>query len=347
MTKNIKSSEQSTEILKKTIHFIGQLQLAAIPVNYTVCYEYFCGGHPSLNQTIDKAITDQLPITNDVMQQWFDTFLYGYDLIELNQSQTELFRIANQLAVITAQAEGNVSQFDNSLNDCKSELDQTVDNSSLSSVVSMLLISTSSMQVAMEQMKSEINTSKQEIASLQDRLDVASIEALVDHLTGLTNRKGLIAAIDEALTTAGETENYPCLLMLDIDFFKNINDTYGHLLGDRAIKLVADTLRNQIKGKDTAARYGGEEFAVLLPETEMQNAWTVAENIRRAVEKIRIKRKDDQQEICRITVSIGITRYQPDESITDFIEHSDIAMYQSKNTGRNRTTIFEAQPLKS
>ena len=342
MPKHIESVSQSTAILKQTIQFIGHHHLAAIPVNYTVCYEYFRGDHPILSQAIDQAISSRTPITGDVMQHWFDTFLLGFDLKELGQSQSELNRIANQLSSITTQAEGNVSQFDSSLRDCKNELVETTYGASLSSVVSLLLSSTSSMQVAMEQMKQQINASKQEIASLHDRLVMATVEALTDPLTGLTNRKGLSMAIDEALFIAEQSQAYPCLLMLDIDHFKNINDNFGHLLGDKAIKMVADTLKNQIKGKDTAARFGGEEFAVLLPETELQNAWKVAENILRIIENMKITRVNDKQEICRMTISIGIARYQPGGSIIDFLEQADNALYHSKNTGRNQVTVFEA-----
>ena len=80
---------------------------------------------------------------------------------------------------------------------------------------------------------------------------MATIEAVTDPLTGLTNRKGLSMAINEALMSAQQSQNYPCLLMLDIDFFKKINDNFGHLIGDKAIKILADTLKKQIKGKDT------------------------------------------------------------------------------------------------
>ena len=334
--------QQSTEILKKTIQFIGQHELAATPVIYTVCYEYFLGDHLLLRQVIDKAITEKVPITSEVMQLWHDTFLLGYNLKEMNQAQTELNEIANQLVLTTTQAEDDVSQFDSSLRDCKNELSETTSNASLSSVVSQLMNSSSSMQVAMEQMKRQIEDSKQEISSLQDRLEMATLEALTDPLTELTNRKGLSMAIDESLLSTEESTAYPCLLMLDIDHFKKINDSFGHLLGDKAIKMVANTLKNQIKGKDTAARYGGEEFSVLLPETELQNAQIVAENIRRIIESMSIKKASDKQVICRMTISIGIARYQADESISDFIGRADNALYESKNTGRNRVTVIEA-----
>lgn len=341
VSNGIKVLQDSALILKKIIQFIGMHRLAAIPVNYTVLYDYFTDIHPSLTQTIDQAITNKVNITNNLMQEWFDTFLTGQELLELSQLQNELFHIAKQLTVVTSQAEGNVSKFDDSLMECQNELEGATDNASLSAIVAMLVNSTSSMQVAMQQMKQQIHSSQQEITSLKSHLEIATVKAITDPLTGLVNRKGLEMAIKQALETK-EKHLLPCLLMLDIDHFKTINDTYGHAIGDRAIKLVADTVKNQIKGKDTAARYGGEEFAVLLVDTSLENSWTVAEKIRRMIEAIKIKRVDDQKQICGVTVSIGIAQYQPENSIIYFIEQADIALYQSKNEGRNRTTIFKA-----
>lgn len=342
MQKNSKPTHSSTEILKQAIQFIGQHNVTAIPINYTVSYEYCRGEHVLLKQAIDQAINNKQPITDGVMQRWFDTFLLGYDLNELSESHLDLNKIASQLARTTSQAEKNVIQFDNSLKQCQTGLSEASNGPSLTSIVSALLTSTTSMQIAMEQMKQQISTSQQEIASLQERLAMATIEAVTDPLTGLTNRKGLSMAITEALLVAQQSQNYPSLLMLDIDYFKKINDNFGHLLGDKALKILADTLKKQIKGKDTAARYGGEEFAILLLETDLQNAWKVAENIRRVIENLKITRTNDHQELFRMTISIGIARYQADQSINDFIEHADNALYQSKNTGRNRVTIFEA-----
>lgn len=343
MQNNSASTRSSTEILKKTIQFIGQHNVTAIPINYTVSYEYCRGEHILLRQAIDQAINNKQPITDGVMQRWFDTFLLGYDLKALGESQLDLNKIASQLARTTTQAEENVIQFDHSLKECKSGLSEASSSASLASIVSALLTSTTSMQVAMEQMKQQITASQQEIASLQDRLAMATLEALTDPLTGLTNRKGLSMAINEALYAAQQSQNYPSLLMLDIDYFKKINDNFGHLLGDKALKILADTLKKQIKGKDTAARYGGEEFAILLLETDLQNAWKVAENIRRIIENLKITRTNDHQELFRMTISIGVARYQTDQSINDFIEHADNALYQSKNEGRNRVTVFEGK----
>jgi two-component system cell cycle response regulator len=125
--------------------------------------------------------------------------------------------------------------------------------------------------------------------------------------------------------------------MLDIDRFKNLNDTYGHLTGDEVLKNVARTIQLNVRQVDVAARYGGEEFIVLLPDADIELAKIVAERIRQSVEtsKTAFNGKDHQ-----VTISLGVAKYNPeiDETELDLIERADKALYQSKQNGRNQTT---------
>jgi diguanylate cyclase len=333
------SALESREMLKQAIAFIGAHHLSANPVNYTVCYEYLLGTHPALKKEIDKAIQGKVELSDPMMAHWFKIYLSEYDLTHLQQSKSDLIDIISSLANSTQLTEENVTQFGHTLKRSEKELAEP--NSSLETIVSHLLASTKSIQASMGLMRQQIQDSRHEISALQERLEKISEEAMTDSLTGLVNRKGLTKAIEAAISSIGELTSSPCILMIDIDHFKNINDTHGHLLGDNVIKVVSDTLNNQIKGKDTAARYGGEEFCVLLPETELQGAIKLAESIRHIVENTKIKRAKSQEEICRITVSIGVTRYRLKEPISDFFERADKALYRSKNDGRNRVTHIE------
>jgi diguanylate cyclase len=330
------STLRSKELLKQSISFIGAHRLSANPINYTVSYEYLSGNHSLLKREVDKVISENVPLTDQMMGQWFETFFSVADPADLSQSQADLMAVIAKMAESTTLAENNVIQFDQALRHSEKELGNS--NVSLETVVSQLLVNTRSMQASMELMRQQMKESKEEINSLQVRLERATEEALTDALTGLTNRKGLSKVIDKALASAEELNSYPCVLMMDIDHFKKINDTYGHLLGDRVIKVVAETIKNQVKGKDTAARYGGEEFCVILPETALKDAVKLAENIRLAIEKTRIKRASDNAEICRVTISVGVARCNVEETITALFERADGALYQSKNDGRNRVT---------
>ncbi len=124
--------------------------------------------------------------------------------------------------------------------------------------------------------------------------------------------------------------------MADIDFFKKINDTYGHLLGDKVIRAVAQVIHANVKGRDIAARVGGEEFAVLLPETTVTGAKALAEQIRTAVARGRIHRGDRDEQIGGVTLSIGVAMAEPEEALEALIGRADAALYEAKRTGRNR-----------
>jgi diguanylate cyclase (GGDEF)-like protein len=127
--------------------------------------------------------------------------------------------------------------------------------------------------------------------------------------------------------------------MLDIDHFKKINDTYGHLKGDSILKNFSEILKTSIRHTDIAARYGGEEFSILLPHTDSTGAFLEAERIRTYVSK---KDFSDLDQPLHITVSLGISTYPHEmiKSAGDLVKNADIALYEAKRRGRNQTVIF-------
>ncbi len=166
----------------------------------------------------------------------------------------------------------------------------------------------------------------------QDITDKKRVEALsvTDRLTGLYNRHKL----DELLAyETAQTRRYGlplCIILLDIDHFKSVNDRYGHLVGDRVLQELAKILRSNARQTDTVGRWGGEEFMVLLPKTDLEGAFRYAENLRKCISEHRF------ETIGEKTASFGISQYVPDESIDAFIERSDTALYRAKERGRNR-----------
>jgi two-component system cell cycle response regulator len=126
-----------------------------------------------------------------------------------------------------------------------------------------------------------------------------------------------------------------CLLMCDIDHFKQVNDTYGHQAGDIVIKTIAIILKDTFRVTDLIARYGGEEFTILLNDVTVDEAMYIAERVRKKIESIDFKIKTETKPIKK-TISIGLTNYKIGESISEFIERADKAMYQAKESGRNR-----------
>lgn len=183
--------------------------------------------------------------------------------------------------------------------------------------------------------------------SLQSKLDQAEsrlkeqaveIEAhisrsLTDALTGLPNRRDFNVRLEERMSTWQRRREVFSLLMLDVDHFKKLNDTHGHLAGDKVLTALGAALRGAVRREDVVARYGGEEFAVLLPNTSLEQAMLVAQKVREAVARISVEH--DGQEIA-ITVSGGAASILADERTESLIHRADEALYAAKRAGRNR-----------
>ena len=128
------------------------------------------------------------------------------------------------------------------------------------------------------------------------------------------------------------------MLLLDIDFFKRVNDTYGHAAGDEVLKVVSGQVADQLRSSDTLARYGGEEFVVVMPNQEIHKAMAVAERVRTMIEQLAVQ--VEGQEI-RTTVSIGVATSFPGDTPDALLRRADEALYKAKETGRNRSIAHE------
>src|SRR6266436_1974517 len=168
-------------------------------------------------------------------------------------------------------------------------------------------------------------------------------DSLTDPLTSLGNRKYFDRAIAAAVQSAAACGEPLSLLMLDIDHFKSFNDNYGHLTGDQVLRLVGMSVKQTIKGQDITARYGGEEFAVVLPNTALRQALTVADHIRRAVMAKELKKKSTGEILGRVTISVGVSMLKPGDDTDSLIERADGCLYAAKRNGRNRV-ICEVDP---
>jgi diguanylate cyclase (GGDEF)-like protein len=166
--------------------------------------------------------------------------------------------------------------------------------------------------------------------------------SIIDQLTGISNRRNFDNRL-RAEWGRAIRENVPiCLLMIDVDHFKDYNDTYGHQQGDKALCMVAKVLAETLKrSSDFAARWGGEEFVVLLPNTDSQRGMEIGSKIRENIEAEELRCDDGY--LCKFTVSVGIYTHvpMPSSSIDEFISRADKALYAAKNAGRNRISIYE------
>ncbi|MFK5912857.1 MAG: GGDEF domain-containing protein [Woeseiaceae bacterium] len=174
------------------------------------------------------------------------------------------------------------------------------------------------------------------IVSFVHLKELARLEPLAtrDQLTNLFNRHYFTSEIVHQINFWRRHQQPLSILLIDVDHFKKVNDTYGHIAGDYALKTIADICLQQVRDVDTIARVGGEEFAVLLPSTAINGAMQMAERIRIAVQEYKFKYEDLE---FNITMSIGVTEIKDESwSITEFMKAVDKMLYEAKRTGRNR-----------
>jgi len=168
--------------------------------------------------------------------------------------------------------------------------------------------------------------------------------ATMDALTGLNNRRQFEVRLGEEFAIANRQNTPLCAIMIDIDFFKKFNDTYGHATGDNVLRTTANVIKEQLREYDIPSRYGGEEFCILLPQTNIDEAKIVAERLRAAVEnqKIEIKsEKNKQIKNISVTISVGLAQLDIKDMADDLYMKADRALYKAKENGRNRVVVYE------
>jgi two-component system cell cycle response regulator len=173
-------------------------------------------------------------------------------------------------------------------------------------------------------------------------LDELKKLSITDGLTQLYNSRYFYDQLKGEIERFKRYGHQLSLLLLDIDHFKDFNDTFGHLEGDKILVRIGRIIRSCLRKMDTAYRYGGEEFTIILPGTPGEEAMTVAERLRAAVAAEDLRRGENPRSV--ITISIGVTQYCHEEPISSFVQRADQAMYRSKASGRNRVSCIFEQP---
>lgn len=176
---------------------------------------------------------------------------------------------------------------------------------------------------------------------LREKNRQVELLAITDPLTGLFNRRRVETVLEEEWKSVKRYQHPLSCLIIDIDHFKSINDTFGHKVGDTVLKEIADLIKGCLREVDTVARWGGEEFIVILPQTDPANAREASERI---MEKI-LHHRFSHTAGKRITVSIGISYYRPSLNAPEkLVDAADMALYQAKSEGRNRIVVSSGPP---
>ncbi len=333
--------EASAVLLRLAVQHMSQHAAALTPTCYAVWYEYLAGINPRLTLGMDERLMDGGVLADASIEELYRSYCSEFSL-EKQQSIREASQ--NVLGSIRQQAEAvraHSHEFGGQLEQSASNMNGQTDAGVLRDIIAQLHGETAAVASSMHDLSHSLERSQEEIDELRCQLDNARAEALLDPLTGVMNRRGFDKRMEEFYGIARQKQLPLSLAVLDIDHFKLVNDSYGHLFGDRVIRGLAQILKANIKGRDTVARLGGEEFGLLLPETETEGALALCEKIRSTMAGSRIRRASNNQEIGGITVSIGVATLMPGEDRNAFFDRADQAMYAAKAAGRNQITVAQ------
>ncbi len=337
---SISDTERSAELLRLALPMISKHGRGFAPVSYAVWYEYVRGANKDLKDELDELVAKKSRITESLT---FDIYQrYVVDRIEqaMREGRTGLLDLMNKVDESVRSASDSAADFDGKLEDFSESLSADTDPEVVRSQVTTLREDVRSVNSKMRGLQEHLEGTRSEVQRLAQELAQAREEAQLDPLSGLLNRRGfdiaLAAQIEYVKSAAEPTDKLMTLMIIDIDHFKSVNDTHGHLFGDKVIQGVAKILDGAVMRKDYVCRFGGEEFAVILPATDETGGLAVAERVRNAVSQGRIRRANSTDVITNITVSAGVAQFEPGDAAADLIERADRALYRAKNSGRNK-----------
>ena len=315
------------------------------PEAYVVWYTYSSGQNNSLIECINARFADEQPFDS--------TFMYdlatrlnepAMDMADSALDTGELLsgKMDNVIELI-ASISGDTNRFGKSMEGVSAALTSEISPADLGRVVETIAAATKQMETRSRELEDRLNQSKNEVDELRSNLAQARNEAMTDQLTGIANRKAFDEVLLSQISAATQDDNTLCLAMADIDFFKKFNDTFGHQAGDQVLRLVGRCLDNNVKGQDTPARYGGEEFAMILPNTQLNDAVKLANHIREIIQGRELVKKSTGENLGKVTMSFGVSQFQAGDTPQTLIERADTALYTAKEQGRNQV-VAAGQP---
>jgi diguanylate cyclase len=329
--------EQAQAFSQKALDMLSHFRIPATPQNYELCFLYCVNQTPDLTKAIGDLLETPDGLTAAELARLYDKFCRKNTASDTVadvgiKMQEELQKLASLLASTGS----DTSAYGKTLNAFAMQLDKGEVSAQLKTLLAGVAAATRAIEQRNRNLEAQLAQSGDEIKTLRSRIDSIRLESLTDPLTNLANRRCFDERMEEAVAEALAEGHELSVLIGDVDHFKKFNDTWGHATGDQVLRLVAQCFKANTKGRDTAARFGGEEFIVIMPHTALNNAVTVANQIRLAVESKKIVKRSTGETLGAVTVSIGAARYRPGESISDLLNRADECLYGAKRAGRNR-----------
>jgi diguanylate cyclase len=332
-------ADASAELLRRALPLMARHGAGYAPDSYAIWYEYVRGGNRALREHVDTLIRGSERLSASMTQALHQKHLVDRTERSVRQASAGLLEMMHTMRSSLELARSGATEFDARLAAFGDGIAAGGSTADISRHVVTMRDDVGRMNRSLSTLTAQLEASHEEVAKLRGELRRVREEASRDPLSGVLNRRSFDTELARLCREADASGTTMSLVMLDIDHFKRINDTYGHPFGDQVIRAVGQVLSSLTRERDVAARYGGEEFALLLPQTQVTGAREVAERIRVAIARGHIKRGDGDAPVGTVTVSAGVAQRMPGEEPTPLLARADRALYASKQAGRDRVTI--------
>jgi diguanylate cyclase len=245
-------------------------------------------------------------------------------------------RVLRQVAKVLQAHLADSESFSERLDGHNQRLSRHESAGPIKEIVLALIEDNRDMRDRLDNVRNQLEESRLQVVQLQTNLERAEEAGLRDVVTAIGNRRFFDACFTDEVEKARRVGDHFCLALADIDRFKNVNDRFGHLVGDRLLRLFANILVQNVRGQDKVARFGGEEFALIFPGARLGEAVTAVERIRVVLESKQWTIEPSGERISKVTASFGVAKLRADESANDLLRRVDERLYEAKVQGRNR-----------
>lgn len=316
-----------------------ELNIPVNPHNYTLWYRYTSGEDAELNSLIDTIIKRNEEFTEETLSMLYSQFCDELSSQEIEELRDQLMELVTELYVSTGNIVGESTSYGTILVNAALEIADCDSIDTIKSCLTNVIDQTKKFGAEALRFANSLKKSQAEIKIMENVIKALREDVRRDELTKVNNRKAFDETLEQMISLGNRKRRPFSLLLLDIDHFKKVNDTYGHLIGDEVLVFIAKQIGTFIRKEDVLSRFGGEEFALILPETGVVDALTVANNIVNYFSTTTLKRQTEPKSIGKVTVSIGVAEYQYGESGKELCARADAALYDAKDSGRNCVSV--------
>lgn len=326
----------AVSLLKQTLPEMQKRNIATTPENYAVWYEYVSGRNAELVNEINLLDLNRSSFTSNVHRELYQKHIASQHEATVNQLSDSVKQVINEFLLRSRHEGEGLSVYSKALNDISSEVNTTQDIAELKLMIAQLIehtkereAATCAMQESLESMSNEMQRLKNEVARL-------SGETSVDPLTRISTRATFDEDLAMHISMSQSQDEALSLAILEVDQFDQFRDKFGDTIGDKVLKFISTLFKKHLKGNDLIARYDEYSFALLLPDTQLEGAITVAENLRQRLAKQTLSDSAEKLQLGTITVSCGVAELNKNNDIKSFNKRAEALLSAARFEGGNR-----------